>query len=129
MKVNYVVRRTKKKADGSVPIEMTISVKGKRRYVSTGRKVKPGDFNPKSQTVKGDKELNEFLKALKARVYSIETLLMNKGIHVSIETILDVLRNGEQERTMTVLQLFEIHNVNVSKRVKQKLISPTTLSK
>lgn len=68
MKVNFVVRRTKKKVDGKVPIEMTICVKGKRRYVSTGREVKPSDFNSKTQTVKGDKEMNEFLKTLKARL-------------------------------------------------------------
>ena len=36
MKVNFVVRKTKKRGDGQVPIEMTICVKGKRRYVSTG---------------------------------------------------------------------------------------------
>ena len=129
MKVNFVVRRTKKKVGGNVPIEMTISVKGKRRYVSTGREVKPSDFNSKTQTVKGNKELNEFMKALKARLYAIETALMSKGVNVSIETVLDVFRNGEQERTMTFLQLFEIHNENVGKRVKQKLITPTTLSK
>ena len=129
MKVNFVVRRTKKKVDGTVPIEMTICVKGKRRYVSTGRVVKPSDFNSKTQTVKSDKELNEFLKALKARLYAIETTLMSKDVNVSIDTVLDVFRNGEQERTMTFLQLFEIHNGNVGKRVKQKLITPTTLSK
>lgn len=129
MKVNFVVRRTKKKVDGTVPIEMTICVKGKRRYVSTGREVKPSDFNSKTQTVKSDKELNEFLKALKARLYAIETTLMSKDVNVSIDTVLDVFRNGEQERTMTFLQLFEIHNGNVGKRIKQKLITPTTLSK
>ena len=129
MKVNFVVRRTKKKVDGTVPIEMTICVKGKRRYVSTGREVKPSDFNSKTQTVKSDKELNEFLKASKARLYAIETTLMSKDVNVSIDTVLDVFRNGEQERTMTFLQLFEIHNGNVGKRVKQKLITPTTLSK
>ena len=129
MKVNFVVRRTKKKVDGCVPIEMTICVKGKRRYVSTGREIKPSYFNSKTQTVKGDKELNEFLKALKTRLYAIETSLMNKGVNVSIETVLDVYRNGEQERTMTFLQLFEVHNDSVDKRVKQKLITPTTLSK
>ena len=59
MKVNFVVRRTKKKVDGCVPIEMTICVKGKRQYVSTGRSVLPSKFSPKTQTVKGDKELNE----------------------------------------------------------------------
>ena len=100
MKVNFVVRRTKKKVDGTVPIEMTISVKGKRRYVSTGREVKPSDFSPKTQTVRGDKELNDFLKALKARLYAIETTLMSKGVNVSIEAVLDVFRNGEQERKL-----------------------------
>ena len=129
MKVNFVIRQTKKKNDGCVPIEMTICVKGKRRYVSTGREVKPSDFNSKTQTVKGDKELNEFLKALKIRLYSIETTLMSKDVNVSIDTVLDVFRNGEQERTMTFLKLFEFHNFNVGKRVKQKLITPTTLSK
>ena len=129
MKVNFVVRMTKKKVDGMVPIEMTICVKGKRRYISSGREVKPSDFNSKTQTVKCDKELNEFLKALKARMYAIETMLIKKGVNVSIDTVLDVFRNGEQERTMTFLQLFEIHNENVGKRVKQKLITPTTLSK
>ena len=129
MKVNFVIRQTKKKSDGCIPIEMTICVKGKRRYVSTGREVRPSDFNSKTQTVKGDKELNEFLKALKMRMYSIETTLMSKDVNVSIDTVLDVFRNGEQERTMTFLQLFEIHNCNVGKRVKQKLITPTTLSK
>ena len=129
MKVNFVIRQTKKKSDGCIPIEMTICVKGKRRYVSTGREVRPSDFNSKTQTVKGDKELNEFLKALKLRMYSIETTLMSKDVNVSIDTVLDVFRNGEQERTMTFLQFFEIHNCNVGKRVKQKLITPTTLSK
>ena len=98
MKVNFVVRKTKKNNDGYVPIEMTICVKGKRQYVSTGRSIMPSKFSPKTQTVKGDKELNEFLKAMKARVYSIETLLLSKCFYVSIETVLDVLRNGEEEK-------------------------------
>jgi len=129
MKVNFVVRRTKKKVDGTVPIEMTISVKGKRRYVSTGREVKFGDFSSKTQTVRGDKNLNEFLKALKTRLYSIETILLAKGVNVSVETVLDLFRHGEQEHTMTFLQLFETHNENVRKRVKQKMIGANTLSK
>lgn len=129
MKVNFVIRKTKRKSDGYVPIEMTISVKGKRRYVSTGREVRSCDFSSKTQTVRGDKDLNEFLKALRSRVYSLETVLLNKGVNVTIDTILDLYRNGENERTITLLQLFEIHNTNVSKRVKQNLITSTTLSK
>ena len=129
MKVNFVVRRTKTTVDGKIPIEMTICVKGKRRYVSTGRRVKPSDFSSKTQTVRGDKELNDYLKALKLRLFTIETMLLSKDVNVSIETILDVLRNGEHNRTMTFLQLFDIHNDNVSKRVRQKLVTLSTLSK
>ena len=129
MKVNFVVRKAKKKVDGQVPIEMTICVKGKRRYVSTGRSVKPSEFNAKKQTVKGDKELNEFLQALKARVLSIETTLLKKGVYVTIDTVLDVYRYGEEENTITFLQVFDIHTENINKKVKQKLVTDTTLSK
>lgn len=129
MKVNFVVRKAKKKVDGQVPIEMTICVKGKRRYVSTGRSVKPSEFNAKRQTVKGKKELNEFLQALKARVLSIETTLLKKGVYVTIDTVLDVYRYGEEENTITFLQVFDIHTENINKKVKQKLVTDTTLSK
>lgn len=129
MKVNFVVRKAKKKVDGQVPIEMTICVKGKRRYISTGRSVKPSEFNAKRQTVKGKKELNEFLQALKARVLSIETTLLKKGVYVTIDTVLDVYRYGEEENTITFLQVFDIHTENINKKVKQKLVTDTTLSK
>ena len=129
MKVNFVVRKTKKKVDGCVPIEMTICVKGKRQYVSTGRSVLPSKFSPKTQTVKGDKEQNEFLKAMKARLYAIETTLLTKGITVTLDTLLDVLRNGEEEKTITFLQVFDMHIENVNKKVKRKLITSTTLDK
>lgn len=129
MKVNFVVRKTKKKSDGCVPLEMTISVKGERRYVATGRDVKPSDFNVKTQSVKGDKEFNDFLKALKARLYSIETFLLTKGINVSIESVLDVYRNGEDARIISLLQLFDKHNEDIRKKVSQKLITESTLSK
>ena len=108
---------------------MTICVKGKRQYVSTGRSVLPSKFSPKTQTVKGDKELNEFLKAMKARLYAIETTLLTKGITVTLDTILDVLRNGEEEKTITFLQVFDIHIENINKKVKRKLVTSTTLDK
>lgn len=86
MKVIFVIRKGKKRGDSQVPIEMTICVKGKRRYVSTGHFVKPKDFSAKKQTVKGDKDLNEFLQALRTRILSIETTLLNKGVYVTIDT-------------------------------------------
>ena len=129
MKVNFVIRKAKLKKNGCIPIEMSICVKKQRKYVSTGREIKPSDFSVKTQKVKGNKELNDYLEAMKSRLYSIETTLLNKGVNVSIEAVLDVLRHGEEEHTMTILQLFELHLKNIKKRVERKLVSTTTLSK
>ena len=66
---------------------------------------------------------------MKARILSIETILLNKGVYVTIDTVLDVYRYGEEEKTITFLQIFDIHTENISKKVKQKLVTDTTLSK
>ena len=66
---------------------------------------------------------------MKARILSIETTLLKKGIYVTIDTVLDVYRYGEEENTITFLQVFDIHTENINKKVKQKLVTDTTLSK
>lgn len=129
MKINFVIRKTKLDKDGNATIEMSISIRGTRRYISTGRKIKPSEFSASKQLAKGNKDLNEFLNALKTRMFSIETALLNKGIYVTMDTVLDVYRNGEKENRITILQLFDIHNENVRKRVNRKIVSPSTLSK
>lgn len=129
MKVNFVIRTPKMRSDGLVPIELSICIKGKRRFLSTGRKVKPSCFNSKQQTVKGDKELNKYLSALKSRIYSIETYLLNQHINISIDTVLDIYRNGEGKKTITFLQLFDIHISQLEKKAETKVITESTISK
>lgn len=129
MNVKFVIRKTKIGKDGQVPIEMSICIKGNRRFVSSGRKVTPQMFNEKTQKVKGDDSINQLLDAMKSRVYGIETILLNKGINVSVDTVLDVYRNGEKEKTITFLQLFDLHNANIKKKVEQRIVTESTLGK
>ena len=49
MKVNFVIRKAKLKKNGCIPIEMSICIKKQRKYVSTGREIKPSDFSTKTQ--------------------------------------------------------------------------------
>ena len=121
MKVKFVCRTTKKTKDGLVPIEVSVTNKGVRKVLSTGRKITPKKFSQKSETVKGDDGLNEYLSAIRSRLYSIETYLIQNGITVTTDAVIDIFRNGEREKTITFIQLFERHNADVKKKLKQLL--------
>ncbi len=129
MKVNFLIRKREIGTEKMLPIEMSISVNGKRRYISTGRKVQLKDFNAKTQTVKGNPDLNDYLSALRNKLYSIETILINKGITVTLENVIDYYRHGEEDQSISLMTLFEKIAKYDTKRMKQKLISPSTCEK
>lgn len=115
--------------DGLVPIEVTVTVKGERKLFSTGRKIDPKSFSVKLQKVKDDDTLNEHLSAIRSRLYAIETSLINNGINVTVDAILNTYRNGDVDKSITLSRLFEIHNDSVSKKVDRKLVTDVTLQK
>ena len=129
MKVRFFCRKTKMTKEGLIPIELSISAKGQRKFIATGRKVKPNAFNAKTQKVKGDPETNEFLMALKARLYSIETELLRNGEDITVDSVLSVFKDGDSKKSITILSLFELHYDKIRKKVSKKLLAPTTLSK
>lgn len=129
MKVRFFCRKTKMTKEGLIPIELSISAKGQRKFIATGRKVKPNAFNAKTQKVKGDPETNEFLMALKARLYSIETELLRNGEDITVDSVLSVFKDGDSKKSITILALFELHYDKIRKKVSKKLLAPTTLSK
>ena len=120
MKVRFFCRKTKMTKEGLIPIELSISAKGQRKFIATGRKVKPNAFNAKTQKVKGDPEINEFLMALKARLYSIETELLRKGEDITVDSVLSVFKDGDSKKSITILSLFELHYDKIRKKVSKK---------
>ena len=63
MKVKFLCRKSKKNKEGLAPIEISITAKGVRKLLSTGRKIDPKKFSCKLEKVKGDEELNEYISA------------------------------------------------------------------
>lgn len=129
MNVKFVCRKAKKRKDGLAPIEICVTVKGVRKIMSTGRKIDPKKFSSKSGKVKGDEELNEYISAIRSRLYSIETSLIMNGMSVTADSIVNVFRNGDIEKSITLSRLFDIHNQSVKKKVEQKLTSIVSLQK
>ena len=129
MKLRFFCRKVKTLKDGSVPIELSICVNSQRKVISTGRKTLLALFNSRTEQIKGDDETNKYLSALRARFYAIETSLLNSGVCVNIDTIMDVYKNGTQEITITIIQVFDMHLDYLRQRVEQGLITNTTLNK
>ena len=73
MVINFICRASKADKSGQSPLEVSIIINGVRRYVHLDRKVKAADFNAKTQKVKRDASTNEYLVALRTKLYSLET--------------------------------------------------------
>ena len=104
MVINFICRSSKAGKDGLSPIELSIIINGQRKYITTDRRVKASSFNTKTQKVAKDKATNEYLEALRAKVYAQETEMIKNSIEVTMETFIDIYKNGFTSNTITILQ-------------------------
>ena len=129
MVINFICRASKADKSGQLPLEVSIIINGVRRYVHLDRKVKAADFNPKTQKVKRDASTNEYLVALRTKLYSLETEMLRNGMEVTIDTFIDAFKNGLNPNTSTLLKMFEFHNEEYATKRAQNVISYSTLLK
>ncbi len=120
MVVNFVCRASKAKKDGFSPLELSIIINGSRKYITLERNVKAANFDSKKQKVKGDAATNEYMVALKAKCYNIETEMMKNGMEITIDTFVDVYKNGFKANTITLLQLFLYSRTKVNTKIEMK---------
>lgn len=109
MTISFVCRASKARKDGLSPIELSVIVNGNRSILALDRKCKPSQFNPKTQKVRGDKEINEYLDVVKKKCFNLEMEILKRGDELTITRFVEVFKNGFQENT-TLLQLFDRHN-------------------
>ena len=129
MVINFICRSSKAGKDGLSPIELSIIINGQRKYITTDRRVKASSFNTKTQKVAKDKATNEYLEALRAKVYAQETEMIKNSTEVTMETFIDIYKNGFTSNTITILQLFKLHNDQFITLVEKNLCAATTLDK
>lgn len=110
MKLNYVVRQSKVRKNGLAPIELSIIINGDRKVISLDRQINPKHWNPKSQTVKNNPEINTYLQAIIQKLYTTQTELIQHNIPVTLDTLLDAYKNGGVQHTTTIIALFKKHN-------------------
>lgn len=128
--VLFAIRESKARKNGNAPIETTITVNGERASFSTGKLVNIDRWNKTRQQVKGKdeeaKSLNQFLQAVKNKLYEKETELMERGFVVTAELLRDAYFDKvEALKEKTLLSVLREHNEE-RKLMVGKTVAPAT---
>lgn len=120
--IQFFIRDCRIKKDGSVTIEVKITINGKRSFFSTGKNITAENWDKVKQIAKGKSEesqnINNFLKALKNRLYEKEVELMERGYIVTAELLKDSYFNKvESLKEKTLLEVFIEHNEDQANNV------------
>lgn len=109
MTICFVCRASKARKSGNSPIELSVIINNNRSVITLDRQVHHTKFNPSTQTVKGDKQLNQYLDIIRKKCYTIESELI-KLDRLDIETFVYSFKNGVPQKEDTLLKIYDKHN-------------------
>jgi site-specific recombinase XerD len=98
---------------GEVPVQLRITINGKRLEMSTDRMVNPDLWIQGSNSVKGTKQegrvLNTYLNNLETNVYKAINTIELSGKEVTLNALRSILK-GDDQKSHTLVNLFKYHN-------------------
>ena len=113
LNISFIIRKNRANANGDSPIYARISIGDERVEISTGRNIKPENWDSKSNKAitkkKGSVELNKFLDVIKTNIYNHHTEMVKNGEIISAKK-LKAQFLGINENQKSLLQVFEFHN-------------------
>ena len=118
----FFIRDSRVRKDGTTSIEVVLTVNGERCAFSTGKKVKSCNWDKNKQQVKGKDEeaqsLNNYLKAIKAKLYQKEAELLERGFVITAELLRDAYFDKvESLKEKSLFEVFEEHNQEQEKLI------------
>lgn len=118
----FFIRDSRARKDGTASIEVVLTVNGERCAFSTGKRVKSCNWDKTKQQVKGKDEeaqsLNNYLKAIKAKLYQKEAELLDRGFIITAELLRDAYFDKvESLKEKSLFEVFEEHNKEQEKLV------------
>ena len=126
----FFIRESRVRKDGTTSIEVVLTVNGERCSFSTGKKVKVTSWDKNKQLVKGKDEeatsLNNYLKAVKAKLYEKEAELLDRGFVITAQLLYDAYFDKvECLKEKSLLNILDEHNA-VRKTMVGKTVAPAT---
>ena len=84
MIVDFICRPSKAGKDGFSPLELSITIEGKRKVMSFGKWIKAKSFNPRTQKVRANPSINEYIEAVRTKLHLIEIEMIKKNLVITI---------------------------------------------
>lgn len=128
MRLNFVCRASKARKNGLSPIELSITIDGERTIITLDRYVKATQFNPSTQKVRGDKDLNDYLETIRKKCYTIENELVKSG-SMDMDTFISTYKYGITSKEDTLLKAYDKHNELYKGNVLSGKVDNTALYK
>lgn len=126
--VQFYVKRTKAKVDGTIPVYTRIVVNGKMCEFSLKQSVKPENWDEGSGQVKGKtqeaKDLGKHIDFVKHQIFEIKKDFEQSRKDVCPEKLRDSFL-GVDEDNYGLLQLFDEHNQKMEKLVNKDFAEGT----
>lgn len=118
----FFIRDSRVRKDGTTSIEVVLTVNGERCAFSTGKKVKSCNWDKNKQQVKDKDEeaqsLNNYLKAIKAKLYQKEAELLERGFIITADLLRDAYFDKvESIKERSLFEVFEEHNQEQEKLI------------
>ena len=103
--ISFYCRDSKVNRQGLSPIEMSIVINGERCLITLPRKEKPSDFK-RDRYSRKDNDIKQYLQAVRNKVGTIQTEMMEKDIPLTAPLLRDYFRTGGIQ-TYTIENLFD----------------------
>ncbi len=111
----FFIRESKVRKNGNAPIEVIITINGERCSFSTGKQVHIDKWDKTKQQIKGKdeeaKSLNNYLKAVKAKLYQKEAELLDRGFIITAKLLCEAYQEKiESLKEKSLFEVFTEHN-------------------
>lgn len=102
--------------DGKASLLLSIIVNKKRVSIQLQKKLKPNEFNHKTQ-ISSIKDVNDYISIVKSRIMGIQTNLFAQSIPLTAQKIKDVYNGVQLEKSWGLIELYTKHNSDLKKMI------------
>ena len=131
--MSFTVRKSKSRCSGISPIQVLLTKNGVRVSFSTGKAVHPSEWDRNRQRVRSKEpeaiEINSYLDAIRARLYYLEKVLIDRDIGISPQLLRDAyLGRLECLKEWTLMKVIDVHLEDLKGKIGKTISANTVWS-
>lgn len=116
LNLRFMVATSKQGRDGTAPLLLSIIVNKKRTCLQLQKKLKPSEFNNKTQ-ISTIQDVNNYINVVRSRIMEIQTNLFAQKITISAQKIKDIFNGAQINKQWGLIEFYEQHNLDLQKLI------------